>query len=165
MTKTFYILAEKEQGSMAEWFPIVTTGCMGDAYREFMTRPGPVAYICGIADENLREIIGEAMQSLRQVNEMNKVWLFRKIAEEASALYAKKNADYGDSFGKTYAEYGAVMPLIRLEDKLGRLKKLTLGKEAQQVNDESIDDTLMDIVCYAVMTLIERRINSEEGWI
>lgn len=164
MTKTFYILAEKEQGSVAEWFPIVTTGLIGDAFREFLSRPGSIARIFCIVDEHLRDVIGEAMQPLRQVNMSDKLWMFRKIAEQAVALYAKKNADYGDSFGKTYAEYGAAMPLIRLEDKLGRLKKLTLGKEDQQVNDESIEDTLMDIVCYAVMTLIERRMNAvKEG--
>ena len=49
------------------------------------------------------------------------------------------------------------MPCIRLEDKLNRLKALTRAGN-QQVNDESIDDTLMDLANYAIMTLVERRI-------
>lgn len=49
------------------------------------------------------------------------------------------------------------MPCIRLEDKLNRLKALTRNGN-QQVNDESIDDTLMDLANYAIMTLVERRI-------
>ena len=45
------------------------------------------------------------------------------------------------------------MSCIRLEDKLNRLKSLNFSKSAK-VN-ESIEDTLMDLANYAIMTLIE----------
>ena len=44
--------------------------------------------------------------------------------------------------------------LIRLEDKQRRLENLVLNGN-QQV-DESIDDTLLDIAGYAVLTMISR---------
>lgn len=85
---------------------------------------------------------------------MIKVTAHAEICQDLTALYERKNHDYGDSFGKGFREYGMVMPVIRLEDKLNRLKALL--KDDAMVKDESIDDTLMDIANYAIMTLIER---------
>ena len=84
----------------------------------------------------------------------NKVRHHDSICEELNEIYARKNHDYGDSFGKGYAEYGMVMAVIRLEDKLNRLKSLI--KAESLVKDESINDTLMDLANYAIMTVIER---------
>lgn len=69
-------------------------------------------------------------------------------------LYAQKNADYGDSFHETFKEEGMAMARIRLSDKLNRFKSLTRGN-SQQVADESIRDTLLDLANYAIMTVIE----------
>ena len=87
----------------------------------------------------------------------SKVTVHAAICSDLTALYARKNHDYGDSFGKGFKEYGMTMPCIRLEDKLNRLKSLL--KSGAQVKDESIDDTLMDLANYAIMTLIERKEN------
>ncbi|MBQ5588426.1 MAG: DUF1599 domain-containing protein [Selenomonadales bacterium] len=84
---------------------------------------------------------------------MNKVEKHQEICEELNALYARKNADYGDSFSHTYAEYGMTVACIRLSDKLERLKRLT--KAEAQVKDESIKDTLVDLANYAIMTIME----------
>ena len=86
--------------------------------------------------------------------------LHASICAELTALYERKNHDYGDSFGKSFKEYGMAMPCIRLEDKLNRLKALTRSGN-QQVNDESVDDTLMDLANYAIMTLVERKIGND----
>lgn len=92
---------------------------------------------------------------------MNKVQTHEAICKELNALYARKNADYGDSFGKSFKEYGLTMACIRLEDKLNRIKALRT-KEAQ-VNDESILDTLMDLANYSIMTLVEMRVANTCG--
>lgn len=84
---------------------------------------------------------------------MNKVDKHAQICKSLSELYARKNADYGDSFGKSFKEYGLTMACIRLEDKLNRIK--ALSKQEAQVSDESITDTLMDLANYSIMTLIE----------
>lgn len=84
---------------------------------------------------------------------MNKIEKHKEICNRLNSLYEAKNEDYGDSFGKSYKEYGLTMPCIRLEDKLNRLKSLNFSKSTK-VN-ESIEDTLMDLANYAIMTLIE----------
>lgn len=79
---------------------------------------------------------------------------FKKdIVKTCTDLYERKNKDYGDSFSKSFKKYGSAMPLIRLEDKLNRLERLLNNKA--EVLDESIEDTLIDIINYSVMTLME----------
>ncbi len=91
---------------------------------------------------------------------MNKVEKHGQICKSLNELYARKNADYGDSFGKSFTEYGLTMACIRLEDKLNRIK--SLSKQAAQVSDESIVDTLMDLANYSIMTLVELSQNEPE---
>jgi len=86
----------------------------------------------------------------------DKVKRHEEICKVLNDVYARKNADYGDSFGVGFGEHGMMMPIIRLDDKLNRIKKLTKAIGDPQVRDESIDDTLMDLANYAIMTLIER---------
>ena len=76
------------------------------------------------------------------------------ICTEMNALYAKKNRDYGDSFHISFQEEGMAMARIRLGDKLNRFKTLT-KKDGQEVKDESIRDTLIDLANYAIMTIME----------
>lgn len=89
-----------------------------------------------------------------------KTELHASICAELTALYERKNHDYGDSFAKSFAEYGMAMPCIRLEDKLNRLKALSRNGN-QKVNDESVDYTPMDLANYAIMTLVERKIGTD----
>lgn len=93
---------------------------------------------------------------------MNKVERHEKICNYLTNLYEKKNSDYNDSFGKSYKEYGMAMPCIRLEDKLNRLKALTVHNHKQEILDENIRDTLEDLANYAIMTIIEMDIENEE---
>lgn len=74
-----------------------------------------------------------------------------EICKELNEIYNKKNNDYGDSFSKVYDEYGRLSVAIRLTDKLERFKSLLDNK--QQVEDESIRDTLLDLANYAIMAI------------
>lgn len=87
--------------------------------------------------------------------------LHNAILDEMHITYVKKNADYGNSFEKQFEEYGLLSALIRLDDKMRRLKQLS--KNEAQVKDESIADTLIDLASYAVMTLMELRKNKHES--
>lgn len=78
---------------------------------------------------------------------------FREITDYMYQIYEKKNADYGDSFSKTFEEFGLTASAIRINDKTERFKKLI--KQNAQVQDESIKDTLLDLANYAVLTLME----------
>lgn len=81
-----------------------------------------------------------------------KVTRFADIVGEMTELYSRKNHDYGDSFSKMHQEFGMTHAIIRMQDKLNRLK--ALNNEGAQVN-ESVRDTLIDLACYAVMTIME----------
>lgn len=98
-------------------------------------------------------LVAEYVKQRRKMR-MTKEQKNEALCREMHDLYVRKNHDYGDSFHKSYQEYGMVMPLIRMGDKLNRLK--TLSKCAKtDVTDESIRDTLMDLANYAVMTIQE----------
>ena len=86
---------------------------------------------------------------------MNKTEKHEEICKELNQIYESKNHDYGDSFAKVRNELGDRVILVRLCDKIERLKML-LSNQQQQVKDESIDDTLKDLANYAIMELIER---------
>jgi hypothetical protein len=83
------------------------------------------------------------------------------LCESLNDLYAKKNHDYGDSFHLTFVEEGMAMARIRLGDKFNRFKTLSRG-DRQEVSDESIKDTLIDLANYAIMTVLEMEV-SEDG--
>lgn len=93
---------------------------------------------------------------------MTKVETHVSICGELAALYERKNHDYGDAFKKNFDEFGNVYPIIHLSEKLDRLKTLTRNGD-QQVHDESIDDTLMDLANYAIMTIVERRLMTRQA--
>lgn len=94
----------------------------------------------------------------------NRVQKFEQITTNMFDLYKRKNADYGNSVAKTFDEYGLVSFLVRIEDKLNRVATLTKKSTTeQQVKDEKIEDTLLDLANYSIMALIELdRVKSEQ---
>lgn len=83
-----------------------------------------------------------------------KVKAHKEICDYLNKLYEQKNHDYGDSFHQTFVEEGMAMARIRLGDKFLRFKTLTRSGE-QQIKDESVRDTLLDLANYAIMTVLE----------
>lgn len=82
---------------------------------------------------------------------------FEQITKEMNELYLRKNADYGNSFEKTMDTFGIIAPVIRLNDKVNRLTNLVKSEDPQV--DESIEDTLLDLANYSVMTLAYLKTN------
>ena len=66
-------------------------------------------------------------------------------------LLVRKNHDYGNSFGDQLAEDGPIVFKVRMKDKISRLR--TLLTADAQVKDESIEDTLRDIIGYCILFL------------
>lgn len=95
----------------------------------------------------------------REENPSKREEVFREITEKMADVYAAKNHDYGNSFFFTRERYPNAI-LIRLFDKLNRLDTLIDGESAKV--DESIDDTLVDLANYAVMELVERRMEERK---
>ena len=76
------------------------------------------------------------------------------LATEIAELVEKKDKDYNQAFSKTLKEYGNVAYFLRLDDKLNRLKNLMLNNNNAEVN-ESVEDTLKDIIGYTLLMLKE----------
>lgn len=76
---------------------------------------------------------------------------FNTLLDQIKDTHERKNHDYGDSFTKSMDEFGMTAAAIRLTDKLSRFKAL-INSEAK-VKDESIEDTLLDMASYAIMTV------------
>lgn len=79
----------------------------------------------------------------------------KELAMSIAELVNKKNADYGDSYMKLRDRFGWQSFIIRLYDKLFRLENLFQAVDGAKV-DESIEDTLKDIIGYCLLELLYR---------
>lgn len=77
-----------------------------------------------------------------------------KACNELATLLKEKNKKYGNSFYQTADELGNACIVIRLMDKLNRIKTLLIGKEEDNMKGESVEDTLTDLAGYAVLSKI-----------
>lgn len=77
---------------------------------------------------------------------------FKEITEQMLQTYIKKNRDYGGAFERGMERDGIISALTRMYDKLDRLH--SLKDKDPEVVEESIQDTLLDLANYAIMTRI-----------
>lgn len=78
-----------------------------------------------------------------------------EIVNGNKELFIKKNKDYGNSF----EDFGLIGILVRINDKINRLKTLMIQKTSNihfkpEIHDESIEDTINDMYNYCVIGLI-----------
>ena len=78
---------------------------------------------------------------------------FANVADDLIQLHERKNSDYGDAAHESFKEFGLISYVIRLNDKLNRLKALTKPGAKQKVKEESVVDTLKDLASYAIMAI------------
>ena len=86
----------------------------------------------------------------------NYIHPFQEITNGLYETYCKKNKDYGNSFEQSLNKFGEISALIRISDKYNRLCSLITNKE-QEVKDESIDDTILDMANYLIMWKMYRK--------
>lgn len=137
-----------EQGTMYGWTNLDGVKLVGKDDGNWHMELPPVELLCG------KTRILQQSKKKQEVRSMDRVAMHKALCTELNNLYARKNADYGDSFHLSYMEEGMAMARIRLADKMNRFKALTRGN-SQKVNDESIRDTLIDLANYALMTVLE----------
>ena len=77
---------------------------------------------------------------------------FLKYTNHLADVLNQKNLAYGDSFSKSLDEDGLLVLKIRLGDKLNRVSSLIKKGELKE-NDESLEDTLLDMAGYAILGL------------
>ena len=56
---------------------------------------------------------------------MNTADKLEKLMNELLETYKAKNADYGDSFSDSFREFGIVSAVVRMTDKMNRIKSLS----------------------------------------
>lgn len=86
---------------------------------------------------------------------MSNAEIHSKICESIHNLYLTKNSDYGNSVNDTFRKFGIDAYLVRMYDKLNRVYSLTRENSKQMIPDENIEDTLLDLANYAIITLVE----------
>lgn len=86
---------------------------------------------------------------------------FNSVITEMIDLHRRKNADYGNSFDKSLDEDGLLVAKIRIGDKVNRFLTLTSNETQEaKVSDESIQDTLIDLANYCLMTIVWMKNNN-----
>lgn len=80
---------------------------------------------------------------------------FSSILEPIAELLTKKRNDYGDNYEEGRDKRGPVAFYLRIEDKLNRIEQL--DSNPAQVKEESIEDTLNDIIGYCTLEINYRR--------
>lgn len=92
----------------------------------------------------------------KKLDKLGVTWIednsFESVIKEMIDTYKRKNSDYGNSFDKSLDKFGLIASVVRLNDKFNRIEQLIQNKE-QQVKDESIRDTFMDMANYCAMTV------------
>ena len=72
---------------------------------------------------------------------------------ELNDVYRRKNSDYGNSFDESLELFGVRAAVVRIFDKVNRYENLR-SKEETLVNDESLEDTLLDLINYCTMSIM-----------
>lgn len=128
-----------------------------DAHRNYVVMCPCCMKNIFISYDYIKDEVKETMSdTTTTTTSKSKVDRHAALCMHLNSIYAKKNHDYGDSFHKTFEDEGFAMARIRLSDKLERFKTLTkFDWDDQKVQDESIEDTLMDLANYALMTVLE----------
>lgn len=77
---------------------------------------------------------------------------FLKYTNNLAEILQEKNDAYGDSFTKSVDEDGLLVLKIRLGDKFNRISELIKNRKLKE-NDESLEDTLLDLAGYSILGL------------
>lgn len=86
---------------------------------------------------------------------------YMDIIDKLKKTFLKKNHDYGSSVKKNYDKFesygkneGLKYVFGRIAEKHDRLENLIYGNHTNQVTDESIEDTLLDMANYAILAAV-----------
>lgn len=77
-----------------------------------------------------------------------------ELCGKLNKIYEQKNKAYGNSFGETFEKLGLISAVTRISDKYNRLVNLATHPDINK-GDEAIEDTLLDMANYCLMTYME----------
>lgn len=87
---------------------------------------------------------------------MDSLDIHKTICNQIHSTYERKNADYGDAFGRSVDEFGISAAMVRISDKYYRALNLVKG-HTPQVASEALEDTLLDMANYCIMTVMKMK--------
>ena len=95
---------------------------------------------------------------------------YMAVMEKLKNTFLKKNHDYGSSVKKNYDKFesygkneGLKYVFGRIAEKHDRLENLIYGDHPNQVIDESIEDTLLDMANYAILAAVSLQEHKVDG--
>ena len=79
--------------------------------------------------------------------------IYGSLLDKLFTTYKAKNTDYGSAFTEMFDELGIDYAYGKLREKMNRIK--VLRKQPNMVENESLEDALLDMAGYAILTLVE----------
>ena len=80
---------------------------------------------------------------------------FENLTNAMVNTFKAKRHDYGPSTRTTWEKFGPMSMLVRMTDKMSRLEQLLSPNAERKVMDESVQDTLLDLANYCLITILE----------
>lgn len=113
-----------------------------------------------VKEDSKKQLIEDTAKELKvseKPKEVNpKFQIHMNLCADLHETFVAKNTAYGDSFSVTFKEFGIISALTRMSDKWNRIKALATGAR-NDVTDESLEDSLMDLANDCTMTVMELR--------
>ena len=75
---------------------------------------------------------------------------FESCLKQMETVFRNKNRDYGNSF----RFWGVTGVVVRIGDKVFRIRQLSNKRYKQKISDERIPDTALDLANYVIMLLM-----------
>lgn len=95
------------------------------------------------------------------MNQKEWLELHKSLCEKMMSITKAKNSDYNKGTDDAFANFKMVEHLniadvetgflTRMTDKISRINALVQGKQKQQVKDEAVEDTLLDLANYCLL--------------
>ena len=103
--------------------------------------------------EKLYEKIDKAQVHLIKTRLNNDEEMYGSLLDKLFMTYKSKNADYGSAFAEMFDELGIDYAYGKLREKMNRIK--VLRNKPNMVENEGLEDALLDMAGYAILTLVE----------
>ena len=111
--------------------------------------------------ENLYEQIDKAQVHLIKARLNNDEEMYGSLLDKLFMTYKSKNADYGSAFAEMFDELGIDYAYGKLREKMNRIK--VLRNKPNMVENEGLEDSLIDMAGYAILTLVELKKRKSNG--
>lgn len=79
--------------------------------------------------------------------------IYGSLLEKLFSMYKSNITDYGSEFAEMFDELGINYAYGKLREKMNRIK--VLRKQPNMVENEGLEDALLDMAGYAILTLVE----------